>query len=707
MIELRILGPPETRKTAGAPRSLHLPAKPLAVLAWLSVAGANRFVRRDTLLPLFWPEQTGERARNALSQTLHRIRRALGGDVIEARGMEELRVAPALVRCDVIAFERAVTDGHYGPALDLYRGPLLDGLYLAATPDFENWLDLVRERLRRTAADAARSLATREEDAGNPVGTARWLRRLLEIAPEDENALRRLMVQLDRAGDRPGAMRAYRRFVRRLDADFGLDPSAETEALAARLNQSTESVRAPGEGADPSVAVLPFTNLGDDPEQTYFCHGMTEELMTVLAGVPGLRVSARSSVFTIVETADPATVGRKLNVDAILQGSVRRAGDRLRVSARLVSTADGSVLRSFSYDRSPDDVFTVQDDIARSIADALRVDLLRESGSTATRAPTRDLEAHSLYLRGLFHRRKRTAADLVKARDYLEQAVGRDPAYAQAHAALAFTCALSGWFLYDASAPIGACARARTAVAAALALDSDLAEAHLADGCVRFMYDWAGADAERAFRRALALDPGNADALGNYSGLLVSCGRFDEAIAMNRSAQAHDPTWIMPLAAEGLWYFAARRYDQALVRLREAHELEPDFVVPLLFEGDCLRFMGKHTDARQAYHTVFERVGRWPLVVGRIGALEAEAGRRTEALARLDELRKLATRRFVGSSLVAGIHVALGDREGALRGLSRAVDERDTALALLHIWPAWDPLRGDPVFEQIAASVQL
>lgn len=707
MIELRILGVPEIRQLSPS-ASLHLAAKPLGLLARLAVDGPDSVTRRDCLLPLFWPELDEERARNALSQTLHRIRRVLGPGSITGRGTEEVQVAPALIKCDVVAFERALLRDLFVEALDLYRGPLLDGLHVVGAPAFEDWLDARRERFRRGASEAAGLLATREEAAGNPAGAARWLRRLLELAPDDEAAFRRLMHQLDRMGDRPGAMRAYRSFVQRLADDFGLDPHPETRTLAARVARPVAAAGAAGEASLPSVAVLPFTNLSDDPEQEYFCHGMTEELMTVLARIPGLRVSARASVFGLPDGApDPGALGRQLRVDALVKGSVRRAGDRLRVNVSLIRTADDSQLRSERYDRPAGDVFAVQDEIARSTAEALRVDLLNWVRPRAGPVPTTDVEAHSLYLRGLFHRRKRTTADLKKACDLFEQAIERDPAYARAHAALAFTCALSGWFLFDVFAPGDAYPRAIAAAASGLSLDDGIAEAHTALGCIRYMYDWDGVGAEEAFRQALALDPENADALGNYAGLLVSCGRFDEAIALNRSGMSHDPVWIMPVAAEGVWLFTARRYDEAVSQLQRAHDMEPDFFLPLLFLGDAYRFMQRLDDARAAYETLLDRVGPRSLALARIGALDAVAGRRPDALARLAELRERAQNRFVGPALLADIHLALGERDRALSELARAVDERDTTLALVRIWPGYDDLRGDVTFERIMRPVGL
>ncbi|MFQ5570573.1 MAG: BTAD domain-containing putative transcriptional regulator [Rhodothermales bacterium] len=486
MIELRILGSPNLRRTAGeGAGAVHLQPKRLALLAYLALASPAGFCRRDKLLALFWPELNEEHARNALSQVVYQLRRALDNEAVISRGTEELRVSSKTCWCDAVAFENALEDDHLTEALDLYRGPLLDGLHVSEAPEFEHWLEIERERHCRRAGEAAAALSER-----------------------DEAALRRLMTVLDSLGDRAGALHAYEAFARHLAQELDLSPSTETRKLTARLRTPTDALSVLDEGALPSVAVLPFANLSADPEQAYFCDGMTEEIINALAQIRGLRVAARTSVFAIQDQPfDVRTLAQKLGVDAVIEGSVRRVGKQLRITAQLIEAADGYHLWSVRYDRPLHDVFAIQDEIAQSVADAMRVELLQVPDRRQAPSPTEDMEAHALYLKGLFHRRKRTPENLKKACVCFQRAVERDPHYAQAHAALAFAYALGGWFLYDVFAPRHAYPLAREAAEKALSLNDRLAEAHLAIAYTCKAFEWDGPGAEQAFKQALTLDP--------------------------------------------------------------------------------------------------------------------------------------------------------------------------------------------------------
>lgn len=657
------------------------------------------------MLALFWPELDEEHARNALSQALHRLRRALGKKAVVSRGREELRTSPATLWCDVVAFEQALKNGDLTEALDLYQGPLLEGMHVGDAPAFEHWLDTERERLRRHACEAAAVLADRDEAAGNLAGSAHWLRRLLELSPDDEAVLRRLMTALDLLGDRTGALRTYEAFTRRLAHELELSPSPETKALFARLRTREDRFTSPEE-ALPSVAVLPFANLSAEPEQAYFCDGITEEIINVLAQIRGLRVSARTSVFAFRDQPiDIRALAQKLEVDAILEGSVRRAGERLRITAQLISAADGYHLWSERYDRLLEDVFAIQDEIARSIANTLSKELLESAGGP--QKPTEHLEAHTLYLKGLFHRRKRTPDDLKKACTYFQQAADLDPDYAEAHAALAYTYTLGGWFIYDVFAPRRAYPLVQAALTKALALNDRLVEAHVALGFMRWVFEWDWKGSEKALQRALALDPNDPAVLGQYSSYLVLRGCFDEALDLGLRLERLEPLWIGPKAYKGVWQLLARRYDVALDWLRQAQELEPQFFVAPFFLGDVYRFTGRLKEADAAYQRALDLMGRQPLILGRLGALRATQDRPEAAMQIVGELRALSETRYVRPTIMADIYLALGARDAALSWLERAYEERDTTLALLKIYPAYDPVRSDPRFQAVLEKIGL
>ena len=705
MIELRVLGPPDLRRTMGEERAVHLQPKRLALLAYLTLASPSGFCRRDTLLALFWPDLDEEHARNALSQALHRLRRMLGKQAIISRGMEELRAPPAALWCDAVAFEQAIENGDFTGALDLYRGPLLDGLHVGEAPSFEHWLETERERFRRRACEAAAALADRDEAAGNLAGSAHWLRRLLDLSPDNEAVLRRLMTVLDRLGDRTGALRTYEAFTRRLVHELDLSPSPETKALFARLRTREDRFTSP-EAALPSVAVLPFANLSADPEQAYFCDGMTEEIINVLAQIRGLRVAARTSVFAFRDQpVDIRALAQKLGVDAVLEGSVRRVDQRLRITAQLINAADGCHLWSERYNRPFADVFAIQDEIARSIANTLSKQLLESADGP--QKPTGHLEAHTLYLKGLFHRRNRTPDDLKKACTYFQQAVRLDPDYAEAHAALAYTYTLGGWFIYDAFAPRHAYPLARDAAATALALNDRLTEAHIALGVMRHVFEWDWEGGEEALQRALALDPNDPAALGQYSSYLVLRDRIDEALELGLRLERLEPFWIGPKAYKGVWHLLARRYDVALDWLLQAQELEPRFFVAPFFLGDVYRFTGRLKEADAAYQRALDLMGRQPLILGRLGALRAAQDRPEAAMKIVGKLRALSEARYVRPAIVADIYLALGEHDEAFTWLERAYEERDTTLVLLRIYPAYDLVRSDPRFQLLLEKVGL
>ncbi len=707
MIQLRILGTPNLRRTAseGANR-VHLQPKRLALLAYLALAPTGS-CRRDTLLALFWPDLDEAHARNALSQSVHWLRRTMDKAVIISQGAEELRLSQEILWCDVLAFQQALQNDTLTKALEVYRGPLLDGLHVSAAPAFEYWLEIERERLHHQATEATASLSEREEVVGNPTGAVHWLRRLLELAPDNEVALKRLMNLLDGLGDRTGALRAYQTFTRRLAQDLDLTPAKETQAFAARLQVPTASVLPPGEKTQPSVAVLPFDNLSADPEQAYFCDGMTEEIINVLAQNRGLRVAARTTVFAFKnQSLDFRDLAQKLGVDFVIEGSVRRAGGRLRITVQLINATDGYHLWSARYDRAMHDIFAIQDEIAQSVAETLHVALLQAPEQRAL-PPTQDMEAHTLYLKGLFLRRRRTPEDIKKACASFQQAIARDPNYAQAYAALAFTYALGGWFLYDVFAPHHAYPLARDAAEKALALNNRLSEAHLALAYTYLAFEWDGPGAEDAFKQALALDPDNLDTIGNYASYLVLREQSEEALALTKRGEVLDPFWIMPRVARGIWLLAARRYEEAIDLFLQTHEMEPRLYIAPLFLGDAYLFTDRLNEAHEAYQCVRNLIGRRPIILGRLGALYAKQHQPDEAHKVIAELHVLAEKQHVLSSIVAGIYLALEEQDQAFRWLMHAFNERDTALVLLHLWPAYDPVRADPRFQALLDNVGL
>jgi len=463
---------------------------------------------------------------------------------------------------------------------------------------------------------------------------------------------------------------------------------------------------APAEDPRPSVAVLPLVNLSPDRENEYFSDGMTDELITALGKVEGLRVAARTSAFAFKGTgADVREIGAKLNVGTVLEGSVRRSGRRLRLTAQLVSTKDGYHLWSEEYDRELADVFAVQDDLARAIVGALRVTLQRPAGGTLVKAGTSDLEAHDLYLQGRFHWNRRTYEAMPEAVRYFERAIARDSAYGDAHAGLAEAYVLLP--VYGASFAAYAYPRARAAALRALALDSTLGNAHAALGVVRevYEYDWAGA--ERELRRAIALDPNYATGHQWYAEYLSTVGRDAEARGEAERAVALDPLSSIVRVDQALTLARGRHLDEAITVLRRVVETNPDFVVARNQLGWVYLGAGRLKEAVAELETAV-RMSNGRSGTGRLAYAYGQTGRTDSALALTRVLSERYRRESVFPYGVAIGYAGMGDRERALEWLERAVDEHDPNVALyLRIDPLLDSLRDHPRFKRLLRRVGL
>jgi len=487
--------------------------------------------------------------------------------------------------------------------------------------------------------------------------------------------------------------------------------SAGAPSVASAPSASDGPAPAAGSSRQPasverSVAVLPFTNLSPNRQNEYFSDGMTEELITALGKVEGLRVAARASSFAFKgKPLDVGEVSRKLNVGAVLDGSVRRSGRRLRVTAELVRASDGARLWADRYDRELRDVFQVQDELARAIVGALRVPL-RLSGRPDTalvRTATADPAAHDLYLQGRFQWNQRTYEALRRAASYFERAAARDPAYAEAYAGLADAYVILPQ--YGPVPPRDAFAKAERAAERALALDSTLAEAHTSLAAVRmYAYDWRGAEAE--FRRAIALNPNYATAHHWYSAYLGGAGRLDEALAEIEQAQVLDPLSRIISANVGGRLALHRRYDDALRQLRAALELDPNFAAA--HEWLCWVYIMKRTprEATGPCERAAALTGGNP-GLGPLAYAYAASGERARATTLLRQLEARSRREYVSPWAIAIAHLGLGDTAGAFEWLDRGVVARDPNLTGGLSAPFWDPLRADPRFVRLRERMGL
>ena len=450
----------------------------------------------------------------------------------------------------------------------------------------------------------------------------------------------------------------------------------------------------------PSVAVLPMVNTTGDPENEHFSDGLTDELIGVFSKVDGITVTGRTSTFALKgKGLSVRAITELLHVQHVLEGSVRRAGDRLKVRVQLVN-ADGSVIWSESYDRRLEDVFAVQEEIAQAVVRSLEVKLVATRGPLV-RPATKDLMAYDLFLKGRYVRRGMAPDQMRLAIQYFEQAVARDPSYARAYAWLSDTHWLQ---IVLASRPTSEqVPLAREYAAAALALDSSLAEGYWAMAQLLFGFDWDGGAAERAFKRAILLDPGFEEARHLYAIFLIHWNRMEEAEAELTRTLEIDPLLAAAHHTFGRLHLSMRRPDQAITHLREALTLEPMFSLAHSQIGHAYLQKGMPAEAI----TEFEagaRIGS-PSDKAHLAYGYAMAGRREDAMAILVNL--VSPGHHPPAFQLALAYVGLGDHDEAFRWLEQAREEHDPWLTTVNIDRAFDPLRADLRFGDIVRSMGL
>jgi serine/threonine-protein kinase len=449
-----------------------------------------------------------------------------------------------------------------------------------------------------------------------------------------------------------------------------------------------------------AIAVLPFVNASPDPDTEYFSDGMTDELIDALTKVEGLRVASRTSVFALKRReSDVRTLGALLGVAVVLEGSVRRAGNRLRVTARLTDVADGRHLWSERYDRDAGDVFAVQDEIAGTIVRTLRGTLLGELGDLTPRRYTANLSAYNLYLKGRYCWNKRSGEGLGEAIAYFEAAIREDPSYALAYSGLADCYALH--VDYRGMPVAEAMARSRELALKALGLDDTLAEAHTSLAWVTFLYDWDWAGADRGFRRAIELNPRYATARQWFAWLLVSQGHTEGAIAEARTAAALDPASVSIRRSLGWLNYYARRPEAAADHLQRALAMDPTSEENHRILGLVRTQQGKHEEAVAAFREAIAGASESAYARGALARALAFAGRTGEARALLEALESETRARYVSPVALATAHIALGNADEAFRWIEQARLERRGWLAYLRVEPIFDPIRGDPRFGEL------
>ena len=454
-----------------------------------------------------------------------------------------------------------------------------------------------------------------------------------------------------------------------------------------------------------SVAVLPFVNLAGESGSDYFTDGMTEELINTLGRVGGMKVAARSSAFQFKGgNSDVREVGRKLGVATVVEGSVRRDSDRLRVSVQLIDAVNGHQIWSETYDRQLSDIFAVQEDIARSVVGALKVKLAGNSGRPLAQHP-QNLDAYQAYLRGRYLWNKRDGASLRGALGYFKAAVEHDPTYALAYAGLADT-----YLLLPLHTPISstdAFARARAAAQRSIDLNGELAEGYTSLAYVLFWNDWDYPGAERAFRRAIALNPSYPTAHHWFSEFLITSGKVEEAMKEAARAEELDPLSPIISTDSAANYYFARRFEAAVTRLKRVLELDPNFQVARWYLGKSFGQLGRHADGIKELEATVRAFPDSDWSKAYLGYAYGAAGQRERAQAILTSLTDEAGKRYVRPDILALLHLAVGDKDGALTLLERAVAERAVYPFIIARDPQLDPLRQEPRFQALLQRMRL
>ena len=455
-----------------------------------------------------------------------------------------------------------------------------------------------------------------------------------------------------------------------------------------------------------SLAVLPLENATGDPELEYLSDGITGSLINTLASIPKLRVMAQSTIFRYKgQEIDPQAIGRELHVRAVVTGRIMQGGGSLRVGTELVDVATGCQLWGAQYDRKPDDILVVQDEISSEISGKLRLQLTKAEKKRLTAHHTENPEAYRLYLKGRHHWNRWTEEAFYKAIEYFQLAVEKDPSYALAYAGVADSYVLLGWNCY--LPPKEAFSKGKADAMTALRLDSDLAEAHTALAALFWLHDWRWKDAETEFKRTLQLGPTYATANHWYAEYLMTMGRNEEAMARIEHSQELDPLSLIINVAVGWALYHARRYEAAIEQLRRTLELDPNYPVTYWILGLLLRKTGHYELAIREGERGVKLSGGSPLLRAALAHTLATAGRIKEALQTLDDLKKLAKQRYVSPYFFAGIHVGLGEDDCAIEYLEKAYEERSHWLIYLHIDPSMDSLRYNARFKDLLRRVAL
>lgn len=464
--------------------------------------------------------------------------------------------------------------------------------------------------------------------------------------------------------------------------------------------------REPLRRPDPTIAVLPFVDMSPQKDQDFFCDGVTEEIINALTSVKGLKVVSRTSAFQFKSQAyDIREIGQQLGVQTVLEGSVRKAGNRLRITVQHINVSDGYHLWSQRYDREMEDVFAIQDEIAQAVVDQLRHEMEAEQPQTVARKQTANVGAYECYLQGRYFLNQRTGEALNKSLECFRSATKKDKQYALAFAGLAeaYTLLATGGYLEEPQEET--LAKACEAATRALELDPDCAEAHVSMGLVRFRADWNFEGAEREFLRALEINEGYASGHHHYAMLLAVIMRLDEAVQQIERARELDPLSLIISTAVGRIYYFAGRYEDSITQCKRTVALDPGFANAYFDLSISYAQAGKLDEAEQTMRKLAGLTDNRVRELILYCRLEAARGNKEKALGYYAELQQLSTTQRVGAFIWAVLDVGLDEFDRAMKWLQQAFEERDPPLLYMQCEHIWDPLRARPDYEELIRKI--
>ena len=748
IFHFRLFGTPSLESDGGPVPVRATQRHRVALLALLALSPGRRLTR-DRLIATLWPERDIDGGRNLLKVATYVLREALTETALLSEG-DFLRLNTDIVRVDVLEFEGALDRADHAAAVALYRGPLMDGFFLSEAAEFEHWTDRERQRLASRYGEALETLA-------QAAGADRDFQRSVELwkkrsalDPYDSRVALRLMQALDASGNRAGAVQHATIHQRLIEHELGVASVPEIAALADRLRREpvgavpdattrAESepqpasivapIESPRRGSrrwawaagivllvagaigavwsrmprpadrDRSIVVLPFINMSADPDNEYFSDGLTEEVITRLAAIPGLKVISRTSAMHYKGTTKPLRmIADELDVGHVLEGSVRLNDGRVRISAQFIDAQTDAHLWADNYEYTLADRFGVQAEIAQKVANTLEVELGENARVQLVRRGTRDYEAYDLYRRGRFLWNSRTRVGHEKAIDYFNQAIARDSSYADAYAGLADAYLTAYQLAHFPWEPSAFYARIKAAAERAVALDDNSADAHAAMAIALWWNkDWPGT--EREIRRALQLNPGQANTRTWYGLLLAGWGRSREALAESRRAAELDPFALVATNNVGWQCYlngdaeCAEKYFQRAVDMGGYANSHRGMAILYARKGMFKEALASMRKAIELGPTQTE-------LIADLAQVQALGGDRVGALTTL-ELAKASPREPFN---IGRAYVALQEPDSAFAWLERSSWQWPHRAVRMD--PALDPIRSDPRFARLSERIE-